>query len=411
MLYMNKKIFFSIILTFIFFYYNIFSQSENHDIMTGLWLLKVSGNPSGLSDDIRLNIKYSSAYMRYFGAVNEGYFPGTSTLDSIYFNESERTLMFSCHLYNKTFFNLVLDNDSLNGTISCNQGVFQVSGAKLSTFNSMPVPEYGPYQLTQLPQNLNELFEEGGNKKSDIALIIVQGGPYDKILHDEWFDRRFSHFHLIYAKQAQMINPSIFPPENNLSIEDARNENLITVEILHRIIQYFSGKKVIVWGVSYGAFVIQKYICKYGIEADAIGISAGRLEMEDVMWKETQLNQTVYDISYNADVRTYSKLGYTFSKPVSYLFSTIVNEDYTQTLKNADLSKLVYYQSGKLDGTVGRLNEHELTFLKKNNIKIEICQGCYHRQMLMPYQVNKAIINLKKHVSKSKFFKRKVLQE
>lgn len=351
------------------------------------------------SIDLTLKIKYSTKYNRYFGDIT--FYGETNSLDSLTFNKETNNITFSAHRRNRDYFNLNVSDNIIKGTIKTDKKEFDIIGEKLDVFDPNTIQEYDKYTPTRIPDNITDLYLESGNKESNTVLLIVQGGPYDRMQNTTEFDKWKNKLHIIYVKQAQIINPTIFPPENNLDIEDARKENLVTVEMLHRVIKHFksNNKKVLVWGASYGAWVIQKYIGEYGIGADAISIAAVRLEIEEEIWKTGNLNQTVYDVTYKGNERIYTKMGFSYTKPTSYLLATIDEERFTKTFENIDLSKLVVYQYGRKDGTVGRLNESEIKFLKSKNIEIEVCKKCYHRQMLSIKIANSAIEKMLNFIS------------
>jgi hypothetical protein len=369
------------LLLIIFFSNFISAQIQGDRKLEGTWELKQFFS-SEKEKNLTLNIKYSEKHKRYFG--NVVIYGSNTTLDSLSYNNKINTVTFSSHIRNREYFNLTIKDDKMEGTVISNGNDFRLMGNKISNHNLDQVLEYGKYQQTRIPDNPDELYLETGNKKSEIVLLIVPGGPFDKIHYTNGFNDWNNKLHLVFVKQAQMINPTILPPENNLKIENAYQENLISVEILQRVIKHFKSqnKKVLVWGVSYGAWIIQKYIAEYGIEADAISISAGRLDLEDKIWKNAKQDQIVYDISYEKNDRIYTQMELSHTKPQSYLLSSISEERYTETLNSKDLSKFVLYQYGQKDGTVGKLNETEIEFLKSKNIEIDVCKKCYHRQML-----------------------------
>ncbi len=367
------------------------AQSLTENLLEGTWELKQVIS-SKQQNDMTLSIAFSKDYNRYFGNITV--FGDTTTLDNITFDTEKGVLKFTSHLRNKNSFVLTVNNDSIVGTVFDSEIDYHISGLKRDITNSRSIKEYGTYERTIIPDNIEDLYIETGNVSSDIVLLIVQGGPFDKMQYtinqfDKWADK----LHIVFVKQAQIINPTILPPENNLRLEDAGYENLVSVRMLHKTIQNFKeqNKKVLVWGVSYGAWLIQKYIAEYDIGADAISIAAGRLDLEPEIWKEGKMNQKVFDITYKKDKRIYTEMGFTYTKPSSYLLASIDKERYTKLLSSKDLSKLVVYQYGKKDGTVGRLNKSEIDFLKSKDIEIEICNKCYHRQMLSEKIMNSAI--------------------
>jgi len=376
------------------------AQSELKERLQGTWELQQVIS-SKRKKNLTLNIKYSENYNRYFGNLTS--YGDRTTLYNISFDDESKTLKFSSHISKESLFILTVSEGKIEGTVSENGLDHHISGSKTESSNSSIIKEYGTYERTKLPNNIKELYQEAGNLSSDTVLLIVQGGPFEEMQYGvDQFEKWADDLHIVFVKQAQIINPTILPPENNLTLEDAYYENLISVEMLHKTIQNFKeqNKKVLVWGVSYGAWVIQKYIVEYGIGADAVSIAAGRLDLEEEIWKEGKMNQKVFDITYKKDQRIYTELNFSFTKPSSYLLVEINKERFTKSLKQKDLSKLVVYQYGKKDGTVGRLSKSEIEFLKSKNVEIEVCKRCYHRQMLSEKIMNSAIRKMLDFVDK-----------
>lgn len=275
----------------------ILAQNQDENLLQGTWKL-TQVISSKQKKEMTLHIKYSTAYNRYFGNIDV--FGNVTTLDSIDYNERTKMLSFSSHIRNKDVFNLKIVDDTIKGTVISEKNNYDIIGQKTSNSNSKAIVEYGTYKPTKITNTVKDLYIETGNKTSKTVLLVVQGGPYEKMQYTNEFDKWKDKLHIIFVKQAQTINPTLLPPENNLKLEDAYTENLVSVEILRKVIEHFKNndKKVLVWGVSYGAWIIQKYIAEYGIGADAVSISAGRLDIEPEIWKESKLNQTVYDVSY-----------------------------------------------------------------------------------------------------------------
>ncbi|RXG12863.1 hypothetical protein DSM03_1088 [Leeuwenhoekiella aestuarii] len=378
-------------LLLIFFFYNqTWAQDQGSDFLQGAWKLHQLKDDK-VHQEFILNFKYSDTFHRYFG--NSSVYGSITTLDHINFDEKAKTLSFSSHIRKGEVFNLKIVNEKFQGTFIRDNQEFKLTGSKIAKTNSNPVLAYGKYQTTTIPENIDELYVETGNTNSEIVVLYVQGGPFDKLQYTQEFNAWKNELHIVYVKQAQMINPSILPPENKLTYEDALKENLVSVEILKRLITHFKkqNKKVLVYGESYGAWIIQKYIAEFGNEADAVSISAGRLNKDLKILQATKLNQKVYDITYKNGKRIYTEMDFTYSKPNAYMLSSINSEIFTETLKDRDLSKLVVYQYGKKDGTVGHLDDNEIAFLQSKNVEIEVCKKCYHRQMLSAKIANKAI--------------------
>ena len=126
-----------------------------------------------------------------------------------------------------------------------------------------PAPE--SYQVTQLPNDVSELFIAKGNLAADTVWIYEQGGP-DHVLREsdlEGFPNNDNYLN-VYTHQVLTYNNELY--SKNLTKEQAEQEILINDEILEKVIQQFKNqdKTVIVIGYSYGALVATHYLSNKG---------------------------------------------------------------------------------------------------------------------------------------------------
>ena len=153
-----------------------------------------------------------------------------------------------------------------------------------------PIEEYKP---TVIPKDTTKLFVEDGNTISDTVVIYVQGGPMpnldfiflkDSILNVLPFSKSYKR---IYLHQSQTYNSTIVNSANKFTFENAKYEGNISSEMLYRTIHYFKkrNKKVVLFAHSYGSFVTPNYLALKPNIADKIVIMAGRLNMDEKIWK------------------------------------------------------------------------------------------------------------------------------
>ena len=149
------------------------------------------------------------------------------------------------------------------------------------------------YVPTTIPEDVTKLYQEvteGNNYNEDSVLLVCQGGPMPILLPKVGVEDHISSYNKKYrtylVHQAQTYNPRLF--FNKLSFDQITMESRTTVDMLNEVVQHFKqkGKKVYLWGASFGFFVIENYIANYGTE-DISGafLGNGRLDMNEVVWK------------------------------------------------------------------------------------------------------------------------------
>jgi len=239
-------------------------------------------------------------------------------------------------------------------------------------------PSIQEYQPKQLPENVSDLFLAEGNSTADTVWIYEQGGPVGEL--DEKNLEKFPNYESflrVYIHQILTLNNALYDKE--LTIEQGELETDYNTEILHRVIQHFKnqGKTVIVFGHSYGAFVVTKYLADKGSSlADKYVIMAGRLDAEQEFY-EGLINRKFY---YFPDfvTPTLDPITQPMNKNEEtelFFAGIILNNRYTEELKNIDLSKVIYCFAND-DEAVGRLTTNEKDFLLFKNVQvIEIDNG------------------------------------
>lgn len=146
------------------------------------------------------------------------------------------------------------------------------------------------YQATPIPEAVTDLFELAGNADSDTVWVLEQGGP-SHMLEDlgnlsEIF-RNYSDYEdvqVALVHQTLTLNHDLAPRHEEFSLAELQAEVDVSVEIRHRTIEHFrdQGKRVVVIGHSYGAFLMARYLWQKGPDAaDRFLIMAGRLDMPE----------------------------------------------------------------------------------------------------------------------------------
>lgn len=282
-----------------------------------------------------------------------------------------------------------------------------------------------PYRLTELPGDTTRLFHVvGGDEDSDTVWLLQQGGPTVE-LGDGNDLIPFAHDHetatgerplLVNVHQIQTFNPELFQRMDFAAIQQVQAEMDLSVEILDRVIRYFKArnKKVVVFSHSFGSFVVPRYLMLKGPgAADAYVIMAGRLDIErkvarNKLSKLHDASPNVY--VYDDDGVTVQEYEYSQQEVDEYLvdgklpltlrlqnvFQGVLGRfRYTETLRNLDLSKVVY-AFGTGDEAVGRLTEKEIEFLESRNARVVAvsAQGGSHGSMVDDPDAREEILNL-----------------
>ncbi len=262
------------------------------------------------------------------------------------------------------------------------------------------------YIPTEVPEDVTELFvdfTDGDVYDNDSVLLICQGGPMPMLLPKKEVVDHISDYHKKYGTylvhQAQTYNTKLFA--NQLSFDQITQESKTSVDMLHKVIQHFKqqGKKVYLWGSSFGFFVVENYIANYGTD-DITGAFAGngRLDMNEVVWKGFSLGQTYMfdetamipvadepesedgpeeemqeemkgeEVDYEYGANAPGGLDLTpeqmenFTKNITAMAAGLGQYRHTKLLADKDLSKVIFYY-GEFDRVVGTLTDDEITFL------------------------------------------------
>jgi len=222
-----------------------------------------------------------------------------------------------------------------------------------------------------------------GNPNSDTIIINIDGGP-ENDLRTYRFELKFSitgeidenNYFLINMRESQTLHPEETEKEE-ISWEQAKNYNVKTVKTLYELISYFKSqnKKVYVVGGSYGSLVGLKSIVDYNNIADRYLLMAGRLDMTKEV---SEAYSKGFEANFESDAITPiigEKSDNIYTVNMRKIAAAINrDEKYTELLKDANLSNLIYIYSEN-DQRVGKLTENEIKFLESKNAKVISVKG------------------------------------
>lgn len=252
-----------------------------------------------------------------------------------------------------------------------------------------------PYQATELPDDVTELFETAGDPASDTVWIYEQGGPIHELdaagsVYDELgIYRGKKDIELAMAHQTLTLNHDLAARWRDLSLADLQAEVDVSVEILHRTIEHFraQGKRVVVIGHSYGAFLIPRYLWRHGPDgADRYLIMAGRLDMPMVVVNAFLRGSPWYfpdavTPAPQQPPRPEFIDEFTDRDHIEMRIAAATGYDrYTERLAETDLRRVVYVY-GTEDKSVGRMTAKELDFLASRGARVIPVEGGGHGSM------------------------------
>lgn len=230
--------------------------------------------------------------------------------------------------------------------------------------------------INGISQEIKELIYYQGDENACAVLINVQGGP-DISLSTSEVDLLIDNFALtdllaVNVHQAQTLNPSIVEG-SDITLDQAVQYNLESVEILDRVISYFKaqGRTVYIVGVSFGAFIAQELIASKGIDvADEYLIMIGRLDMTDIMWQSLAEGRFGYFENGVTPIIDEDPAMDVVERNIGKIAAGLGMNNYTERLSPiVSLSNLTYIY-GATDQLVGRLTAEEVQFLESKNAKI-----------------------------------------
>ncbi len=232
------------------------------------------------------------------------------------------------------------------------------------------------YIPTTIPDDATELIKnisEGSSLAPDTVILVVQGGPMAALVDAEEAiqttgDKSLaSRYQMYLVHQVQTFNESVL--NTNLSFEQITLEAIQSAAMLQKVVEHFKAENntVLIWGYSYGFFVIEDLLVRQEMKFDRAFLGGGRLDMTEEVWRSFSRG---IPVSFESDGVTISQQnleGENFASLAKFA-AALGQNHYTELLKEIELSqdKILFYFGGK-DRSVGRPTAEELSFLNSKN--------------------------------------------
>ena len=280
---------------------------------------------------------------------------------------------------------------------------------------------YTEYQKCDL-SNIKDYYDViiDNSKKSNKVVLYLAGGPdvsspYEEFKKDIDYDyglkvleiNGVSHFLMNqsqYLKQKKFLDGNL----EKFTYEDGYKEHLETVDNVQRVIKYLKeqGKKVGLAGSSYGSFVVNEYLAKYGDDTPDFVLSlAGRLKIgnADKLKSAFKIAFSKYhanifigkndSIDDSANKLKHEKPKNVNVYEVAYKIGMDgLTKDYTKEIKDKNLNKTTFL-TAEPDKQVGWFNQEEITWAKSRNAKIKVYSRAetikYYEQAHPNYKLTK----------------------
>ena len=248
-------------------------------------------------------------------------------------------------------------------------------------YKALVISEKIKIDFPNIPENLKKLGYSFGNPESDFVIIYSQGGPFPKLSNWKWqkwmlsISEEFGDYFFINSMQTQIINSDEYT-QTEISFDEAKTYIESTTEILADLVKYFKSrkKKVYLYGISHGAFIVENLIATKGNIADGYLIIVGRLNMDDEMWQSRVNNgRAVFLDDGKTIVRTEVSTSVK-GRNQDKLHAAKAYKRYTELLKGINLSNMIYFYA-KLDEKVGSLTTKEIEFLESAGAKVIASEG------------------------------------
>lgn len=244
-----------------------------------------------------------------------------------------------------------------------------------------------------LPSDISKLYEFQGDETSDTVWIYVQGGPVtdrEYAFEETYQDGSdlypfFKDDFRVYPYQAQHLDKTI-APSALFDFKAAKKEAAKSSEVVKRIVEHFNAKNKVVYlvGHSYGSFIVNDVLARYGSIARKTISLNGRLEMDDVVWQgfskgeewlfeDTGINPTL-NTSASDDIE---------EQNMRKLAAGLGYNRYTSKYANVDLSDAIFFTAGD-DKYVGDFTQNTIDFLQANAEQLYVIPDIGHGDVFNP---------------------------
>lgn len=232
-----------------------------------------------------------------------------------------------------------------------------------------------------LPKEIRELVYSKGNPNAPIVLVNTQGGPETELAKAE-FDEiiqgvNTDNLLAVNVHQIQTLHPELFV-SSDITFNDAERFNSESINLLFKVVKYFrdQNRTVYLMGISYGAFVVQEFIAKKGLNAaNGYLIEVGRLDMNEEYWKNFKEGKGGFYRNGTIPVLDNNKAETAQLRNMYRLAAALAQNRYTHLLNRYDNLSAITYVYGKQDEAVGRLTQSEIDFLQSRNAEIIVGEG------------------------------------
>lgn len=249
------------------------------------------------------------------------------------------------------------------------------------------------FKHTTISSDITTLFESYGDANSDTVWVYVQGGPVTE--REYPFEETYSNGSplfpdfkddlRIYPFQAQHLNANISTTEN-FDFKDAKVESGISSEIVKHIVEHYNGKNKVVYliGHSFGSFVVNDVLARYGSIARKTISLNGRLDMDDLVWKgfakgeEWLFNQEGLHPTLNASASSSVE-----EKNMRKLAAGLGYNRYTQRFANTDLSDALFL-TAEDDPYVGDFTQQAIDLLTLKAEALFVMPNFGHGDVFQP---------------------------
>ena len=288
---------------------------------------------------------------------------------------------------------------------SCFGGKTLVKGAPQCNNQKDTYDQYRKCDLTDIKDYYTTLV--GDVEKNNKIIVWMAGGPQSSspvlfLQNKEQIKKRFPAVnktnkifesegiaHVLmtqgqWMKQKSITNKNFY---NDFKQSHADLENEENVDIAHNIVSHFKskGKQVLLGGDSYGGYLTNLYLAKYGDETpDHVVSAVGRLNLKNKeeirknplsLLKENDqfLEKRVYDESTLPKNTPKEKIA-EFKSSIHFskeFIRSISFTDYTKKIKDTDLSKVTFL-SAEPDQHVGWFNNEEISWAKSRKAKVKL---------------------------------------
>ncbi len=266
---------------------------------------------------------------------------------------------------------------------------------------------YQKCDLTDVKEYYDVIVDN--SKKSNKVVLWVLGGPlkssYGKLIKDGLAGKevpQYFSFYIDFFKEFQKSDTSIYLVNQSqylkqkkyldgniekLTYEDGYKEHMETVDSTQNIIKHLKseGKKVGLAGGSYGSFVVNEYLAKYGDDTpDWVLSYAGRLKIGNAAkikaaYKVAEEKQHGYIFIKDNDEVDDSYNKKDMPKPknpngIIVQFKIGINgltKDYTKVIKDQDLSN-TYFVTANPDFRVGWYNQEEINWARSRKASVTV---------------------------------------